>query len=90
MSRTRHRRFRLTLEAIPPTAREGMAAPPPVEVRLRAALMCLLRQWGLRCTEMIEELPTGPARRPPGQEILRPERAPAARRCTGNPELRRG
>ena len=45
-------RYRLTLRALP----EEGAAPDPI--RLRHALKCLLRSWGLRC-ELIEALPEG-------------------------------
>jgi hypothetical protein len=74
MSPPRRRRFRLTLEAIPPRLRENMSPPVPVEVRLRMALKCLLRSFGLRCVTMPEELPPeGPqggeaADRPSGQK----------------------
>jgi hypothetical protein len=34
-----------------------MAEPAPVEVRLRMALKCLLRSFGLRCVQPVEELP---------------------------------
>ena len=42
-------RYKLTLRAIPE------ADAPPDAIRLRRALKCLLRSWGLRC-ERIEEV----------------------------------
>ena len=48
-SRNRRPKFQLVLEALPPPAVEGMPEPPPAELRLRRALKCLLRSFGLRC-----------------------------------------
>jgi hypothetical protein len=48
-----------------------MPPPPPVEVVLRRALKCLLRSFGLRCTEMVEEIPAdqpGALAREPAQD----------------------
>jgi hypothetical protein len=36
---------------------EALAQPVPPEVRLRRALKCLLRSFGLRSVEMVEEIP---------------------------------
>jgi hypothetical protein len=56
--RTSWPRWRLTFEAVPPRAREDMAAPPPPEIRVRQLLKHAWRALGLRCVRA-EPVPPG-------------------------------
>ena len=64
MARPLRPTVRLTLEALP------RAHDPGTMVRLRRALKCLLRGFGLRCTWI--EYPEPAAARPPRQLLLFP------------------
>jgi hypothetical protein len=56
MTRRRWPRYRLTFEAVPPRAREGMAEPVPAEIRVRQLLKHARRALGLKCV-LAESLP---------------------------------